>query len=246
VILLLDIGNSRIKWALTSGPGLTDTSAVAHHGSGLLPAALTRLRDLDPPTAIVAATVARGAVTDALEALALSEWGRAIRYASVLREGYGVTCGYHQLRRLGVDRWVALVAARQLLGGAVGVVDAGTAVTMDFMGATGRHLGGVIFPGPDLMRRSLSSGADQLGLVREGTADVFARDTDDAIFAGTILAVAGAIDSIRDRMQARGGPEATWLLTGGAAAELEPHLRGDYRHEPLLVLEGLRMVAPAY
>lgn len=245
MILLLDIGNSRIKWALSVGSALSTTGAAKHEGLGLTAEARTCLLALHEPALIVAASVARGAVTDALENFALSEWGQSIRYVSVERQGHGVICGYHHPQQLGVDRWAALVAARQLVKGPVGVVDAGTAVTLDFMDAAGEHLGGVIFPGPHLMRRSLFVGTDQLSWVNGGAPGVFARDTSNAVFAGTTLAVAAAVDSIRDSMEVKIEGQPAWLLTGGGVTEIAPHLQGHYRHEPALVLEGIGVIARA-
>jgi len=242
-VLVIDIGNSRVKWALASAAGLSSVDAASHQGAGLSAAARSRFLALNPPRAVIAASVARSAVTETLESLVRARWGLPIRYLSVLRQGHGIVCGYHQPRQLGVDRWVALVGARDQVAGAVGVVDVGTAITLDFLDANGLHLGGVILPGLELMRRSLSTGTEQLQLVRTGAPEVFAKDTGDAIYAGTTLAVAGAIDAVREHMQTVAHTQASWLLTGGAVAEIQPFLKAEYRYLPNLVLEGMRCLA---
>jgi type III pantothenate kinase len=150
---------------------------------------------------------------------------------------YGdVSNGYENPERLGVDRWCALLGARGLTAKPCLVVMAGTATTIDTLDGTGRFLGGLILPGVDLMRRSLASDTAALPLA-QGQHAAYPRNTDDAIVSGCLEAQAGAIERAYARIVNE--PEASCLLSGGAAQMLAPHLRIPYQLVDNLVLDGL-------
>jgi type III pantothenate kinase len=143
---------------------------------------------------------------------------------------------------MGADRWVALIAARALLGPKTCyVVDCGTAVTIDALAADGRHLGGVIVPGMRLMREALYRETRQIP-PEPGEARLFGQSTRDGVWGGALYAVASAIDGITERMSAEHGSGAR-LLTGGDVETVWPCLRGEYRWEPDLIFTGLRVIA---
>jgi type III pantothenate kinase len=154
----------------------------------------------------------------------------------------GVVNGYREPGQLGSDRWAALIAAHRLEPGNKLVVNVGTALTIDALAGDGRFLGGLIVPGPALMRRSLDRGTAELRLT-EGRFDELPRSTPDAITSGAIQAGAGAIAQLRDIMARLGLAPGRAILSGGAAGELAPHLPMECSIHENLVLDGLTLIA---
>jgi type III pantothenate kinase len=238
LILAIDAGNTRIKWGVRVGEswrarGATPTDAAAALGEGW-PA-------LAPGTRAIASNVGGPAVARHIESACASR-GLLPEFIASRREQLGVTSGYRDAAQLGTDRWAALVAAHH--GAAVHqlVVNAGTALTVDALRADGLFLGGIIVPGPALMRRSLGGGTAQLRLT-EGAFDAFPKSTPDAITTGSVLAAAGAIARMREAMAAAGAAPGRVVLSGGAAPELLPHLPMPVTLDDNLVLEGLVLIA---
>src|SRR5262249_21422624 len=117
-----------------------------------------------------------------------------------------------------------------------------TALTIDALADDGRFEGGVIVPGPKLMRRSLDRGTAGLRLT-EGDFDALPKSTPDAITTGAVQACVGAIGRMAQAMAARGSPPALVVISGGAAPEIVPHLPDRAVLEENLVLDGLRLIA---
>jgi type III pantothenate kinase len=150
----------------------------------------------------------------------------------------GVTNGYRDPAQLGADRWAALVAAHTLAQENVVVVNAGTALTIDALTSEGRFLGGLIVPGPAMMRSALDKGTAGLRQAQGRFAD-FPQATPDAIASGAVQAAVGAIMRIAAAMEKHGNKPARVLLSGGAAAEIRAHLPLECALHENLVLEGL-------
>jgi type III pantothenate kinase len=180
----------------------------------------------------------------------LARRGVAIRYVATTAERCGVTCGYADPSRLGVDRWLGVLAAYARAHGAACVVSAGTAVTFDAVSADGRHLGGVIMPGARLMaaaldRETSNIGSTPLAGLPPLGLDLLGRDTAAAVGRGALLALAAGIDRAVARVgQAFGAPPVAYL-TGGDATTLAPWLETRVEIRTDLVLEGLALVATA-
>ncbi|MDN5869718.1 MAG: type III pantothenate kinase [Nitrococcus sp.] len=239
--LLLDIGNSRIKWARAEGGRLTGCAGALPHG-GRLPAELLPIwAALDAPgEGVFAVSVAAPSIEREIGDWLHRNWGCEWRRLITPRVGGGIEIAYAQPAALGADRWAAMVGARQrgLLPSCV--VDCGTAVTLDAVDGAGRHLGGVIVPGLGMMRRSLTEGTHHLPAIDEGCIQVLATDTPTGIRSGTLLGLAALIDNLVERLTRSGGVP---VLTGGDAPELLPWLSQRYEHAPNLVLEGLAVLA---
>ena len=163
MILVVDIGNSRIKWAYATGQGLVDPGEIPHEG---LAATALQAFDQGAPAdveRILAVNVAGEAIGSAFTMHAERRWGLTPQFAATAREAHGVRCGYADPSRLGADRWVALIAAYRLAGGAACVIDAGTAVTLDAVDVRGRHLGGLILAGPKVVAAALDRRTSGIG-----------------------------------------------------------------------------------
>jgi type III pantothenate kinase len=187
---------------------------------------------------MVACNVAGPAVEAQLEDLA-RVLGVGLSMVRSQARQCGVTNGYDHPEQLGADRWAALIGARGLHAGACLVVNAGTATTVDALGADGLFAGGLILPGIALMRESLARNTAGLPLAQGGFREL-PRNTDDAIASGCLDATAGAIERMFARL--RNG-DALCLLSGGAADLVAPLLAVPWRSVPNLVLEGVARIA---
>ncbi len=242
MILLADVGNSRVKW-VTCEQGEFRTRGQARHGDESWAEWATRWwGNLPRPARVsivsVAGAEARAVLMDWIE----RNWAIEAEFAVSTAAACGVRNAYAEPERMGADRWVAMIAARALLGPKTCyVVDCGTALTVDALAADGQHRGGVIVPGMRLMREALYRETRQIP-PETGEAHLFGQSTRDGVWGGALHAVASAIDGIIDRMSAEHGPGAR-LLTGGDAETVLPCLRSEYRWEPDLIFQGLRVVA---
>jgi type III pantothenate kinase len=160
----------------------------------------------------------------------------------------GVRNGYLDYRQMGVDRWLAILASYVTYRSAACVVDAGTALTIDAVAADGSHRGGLIVPGPALMRRSLLQdtagirpAADRLVDTTSRPAAAWGRDTDSCIRLGALRATACLIEDRVKAWRDLEAPGAVLVLTGGDAAALGDALSLPVEHRPHLVLEGLAL-----
>jgi type III pantothenate kinase len=238
MILAIDAGNTRIKWGLHEGGVWQALGATATADSASLKEALgTAL----PAEEAIASNVA-GAQVRANIVAACQRGGTPIAFIESVREQLGVENGYRDPAQLGTDRWAALVAAHAGAPGHKLVVNAGTALTIDALTADGRFLGGLIVPGPALMRRSLDRGTAGLRLT-EGVLREFPESTPDAITSGAIQAAAGAVERLAALMAARGCPPGRIILSGGAAAEIAGALPITTTLHENLVLDGLLLIA---
>lgn len=239
--LILDLGNSRCKWALANA-GLQPSGAFVYSED------FTRTLDqafksLARPTQVAAVSVAGAARTDTLTQWVKRHWSLDLRQFHARATQCGVTNTYDAPAQLGADRWAALIAARARILGIVCVVDCGTAVTVDALDAGGVFRGGVISPGLALMRESLRQRTQGIGVVDGDASACLARTTADAVSAGTAFGLAGAIDRILDEQAAALGGAAQVLLTGGDAPKLQALLRHTTQLVPNLVLEGVARMA---
>lgn len=230
--LLLDIGNSRLKWALLDGDRLAPAQAVEHAGAPQQ--ALAQLA-IPPPAAVWISHVVGSEGEEQLAAAIERRWNLQPRFARTQARCDGLIVGYSEPERLGVDRWLAMLTAWQRCRTANIVVDAGTALTADVVDAGGQHLGGLIAPGLLTAQRGV------LGATRFATRDIHAvphtglgRDTEACVRQGAMLGCLGAIDRAAAQL-----PGATGFITGGDAATLLSGLDARWQHRADLVLEGL-------
>ncbi|MCX7157170.1 MAG: type III pantothenate kinase [Rhodocyclales bacterium] len=228
MILCLDAGNTRLKYGLFDGRSWSKQGALDHKALDDLLAKLP-----EKPARIVACNVAGEATGNRIEALA-AQSGLPLDWLTSSFAACGVSNGYDNPRQLGADRWAALIGARALHEGPCAVVMAGTATTIDALDGKGLFRGGLILPGLSLMRAALAHNTAGLPHAA-GHYRPHPTNTDDAIVSGAIHATLGAIE----RMQLTLGDAAMCLLSGGAAAELAPHMNLPCRLIDNLVLEGL-------
>jgi type III pantothenate kinase len=246
MILLIDIGNTRIKWAQLIGTALGEQSAAAHAAwtQDDLVRALsnTTMR----PQRVLISNVGGAKIGEWVRNCAAGAWQITAEFIESTAQAGGVRTGYADPNKLGVDRWLAMIAAHALEQRAVCVVSVGTAMTIDAVDAAGQHLGGVIVPGPDLMLKSLlhnTSDLAQRSQQGSSTEAVFADNTLGAMQQGAVHALAALIERAFTTMRRETKDEPALLLTGGASARVASALSLSYKSIPDLVLRGLAVVA---
>ena len=250
MILLVDIGNTRVKWALLRGVRLGRLRARAHDGQAQVLEAIVR-RAPRSVTRVVAVNVAGAKFERALRAASRERFGVRPELIRSTREAGGVRNGYRETWRLGADRWVGVIGARALARARSSVVaNAGTALTLDAVSAGGRHLGGAIIPGSTAMIAGIIKGTNGIGRrargARASRRRLFAADTASALAAGAQFAAAALIDRAVDEAARELRAVPLLILTGGAAPDLKPHLRHKARMVPDLVLHGLAALARGF
>lgn len=244
--LLVDAGNTRIKWARLSEDGLGPSRAAVH--------ATWRPRDYARRLfggarlgRVLVSSVAGPEIKTALRRAA-REKRVPISFVTVPAQGGGILVGYREPWRLGVDRFIGMVGAHELFKGVpVCVVGVGTALTLDLVSREGRHLGGAIIPAPALMVQTLL--AHTYGIRRRAQGGrwrldgPFGRSTRDAISAGSRYAAAAMIDRVVEESAALVGGAPLVVLTGGGAPEVRPLVLSHCLGVPDLVLRGLAALA---
>lgn len=251
MILVSDLGNSRIKWGrvaygASDGGALEQHEGIRYGEEGLEHSLEEAWGTLETPRAVVYCAVAPESVVSELVHYASSRWGLRAHRLAPTAQAYGVTCAYDEPRQLGADRWAALAAARAISPdrGAI-IVDAGTAITVDCLTADGVHVGGVILPGVRLMRRALGEGTARIGSVGGGEVNLKTHNTASAVATGTVLGAAAAVDRIVADYTALAGDNARLLMCGGEGELLCEHTATRFELIPDLVLRGLCIVARA-
>jgi type III pantothenate kinase len=246
--LLIDAGNSRLKWARLAR-GHYRRGGSLKMQAARLPAQLKKLlRSAAPIGHIWFASVAGAKFEGALRRAARASQLPPPRRVRTRRSAGGIRNGYSEPWRLGVDRWVALIGARQLFPDrALCVIDVGTALTVDLLDEDGRHRGGAIIPGPALMAGSLIK--QTAGIARRarggggGGRGLFARQTGAGLRQGARYAGAALIERAAEEATALLGARPLMVLAGGAAPVVATALRARYQRVDDLVLRGLAVLA---
>jgi type III pantothenate kinase len=242
--LLFDVGNTRVKWGVFEKGRIAKSGSITHeklHDSGFGGLVSHLPRDVDR---VLACNVAGQTFATRLSGVIGMHCSTDVHFARAEREGYGLTNSYKRPRRIGVDRWVAMIGARAEFAGALCVVDAGTAVTLDALDREGRHLGGLIVAGLTLMADALHTNTSEIPPARKAPAvmasgmGMFANTTESAVQNGALTAVCGAIERAVHAMRSAGFRPKV-VLTGGDASRILKHLDATVLHRPNLVLQGL-------
>ena len=238
MILELDVGNSRIKWRLLAADDLSVTGVG--HVSGF--DELQQVPELEVTISMARMCSVRGGdINKELKDWVRSKHGLDLLQAAVIQSCGGVTNQYADVSRLGIDRWLAMLAAYRRAGGACMIIDSGTAFTIDVLDAQGLHLGGYIIPGLKLMRSSLESSTSiRLSDNYSAYSQSLGHSTDEAVFNGTVAVLLATIKKLRESVG------AVEIYFAGGDAALLYGLAGLDRSEVVtsLVLDGLDIACP--
>lgn len=237
MILVIDAGNTRIKW------GLHDGQVWQSHGQcplGETGAFSDALDQLPTPGKIMLSNVAGSQVQATLDH-ALARYPVKVQRALARASQCGVRNGYATPGQLGMDRWAALIGAHHSPCNAALVINAGTAITVDAL-HQGVFPGGIILPGYRMMSHMLQQGTSGLA-VAPGKLRVWPDNTADALESGRLLAITGAVLHLREQFCKLAGNPPELIISGGDATTLARHLPQPQRVVENLVLEGLRIIA---
>ncbi len=263
MILTVDIGNSRIKWALWHEDAIIDRAAAAYELENCATIFDQLFSDMEQSsdarderfsrevlTEIFAICVAGNEVSQLFDSWVRQRWQLDVEYLKTGKRFKDVTNAYDDPDQHGVDRWACVVAAHQLFPDVpVCVIGAGTAITFDMIKKTGQHMGGYILPSYTAMRSALLAGT--ANVVSEYDSEFKKQDvpnnTSEAVNQGLhILLQAGvrefcqrAQDALRDEPDALEAPVQI-IITGGFAQTILSYPDIPVmRHEPDLVMQGL-------
>ena len=249
MLLAVDVGNTQSVFGLFERERLLEHWRVATEAErtgdeiGALVARLLELRDLgfDDVSGVCLSTTVPPLVRS------YTEFAERYAEARILVVGPGTKTGipvrYDDPREVGPDRIVNAVAARERHGAPSIVVDFGTSTNFDAVSAEGEYVGGVLAPGIEVSMDALFARAARLTQVDFVPPErTIATSTTAALQSGVVFGFAGQVDGIVDRMRAELGQEAKVVATGGLAGLIAPHSRTIEEVDPLLTLEGLRLV----
>ncbi len=248
--LAIDVGNTRLKWALHAAPA--PGSAVLAQGvefleniEGLGERAWS---GLPPPDVMLGCIVAGEAVKRRVQQ-EMELWDVSANWVVASEAEAGLVNGYDHPSRLGPDRWVAMIGARHrmLVRGDVQpmvVVMVGTAVTVEAVDTSGRFLGGLILPGHGIMLRALESGTAGLH-VPTGEVREFPTNTSDALTSGGTFAIAGAVECMVQHLRRHCHSEPVCMMTGGAGWKMAPNMSARFELVESLIFDGLLVLAQA-
>ena len=245
MLLLIDIGNTRIKWATFLRDAIEAQRAVPH-ATWTLTECLAAFGALPAPTRVLVSNVGGERVASIVRDASMQCWGLEPEFIHSTSAAAGITNAYPEPAKLGVDRWLAMIGAYAEHRRALCVVGIGTAATIDGVDASGRHLGGLIIPGPDLMIDSLLRNTSDIARrAQQGSVGtgMFANNTLGAIHQGAAQAVAALAERAVESMRESLGTQPLLILTGGASAEVSKLIRTPHAVTADLVLRGLVVMA---
>lgn len=243
--LLVDSGNTFIKWQLLAGDA---ASKVA--GKCLTEDVLTLARhweNIAAPDRVVISNVSGKKIGSELCLSVAELWGLEVEFVSSESNCCGLVNSYHQPEQLGVDRWMAMVGAYSIKHRLTVVIDCGTAVTVDLITEDGVFLGGVILPG---LKTALNSLVNETNAVEEKTeteikweGNVAALSTAGGVQAGVMFGLAGGIERVVAELVSKVDSNPEIYITGGDAEKILPYLSLDVILQSDLVIQGLSIFA---
>jgi type III pantothenate kinase len=240
--LLIDAGNTRIKWCWYDGEDLPLDYESAEY-EDLEEQGADLFKGSGPDTDDILISNVAGEDIRQLLTDCFSEWDLTPKFFTSKAAGCGITNAYTQPEKLGVDRWLSMIGAWTIRQEAACIVDCGTAVTIDVLNDRGEHLGGMIVPGMELMQDSLINQADGILADEEieqvDSHSLLARDTASAVAAGTLYALVTLIERVRQDIEKELGIDLPLYLSGGDVDLIQPLLGCHSTHEPMIVFQGM-------
>ncbi len=238
--LLVDIGNTRIKWGIDKNGEIVRGGSIAYKQTDFTQAIQLEWLQLNTPQLLAISSVSAKEITQKLVGFAYKKWPDVnIFFAKSSAQAGSVKNAYQQPESLGIDRWLGLIALRHYYPGNSCIIDCGTAITVDFLDKNGQHLGGLISPGMRLMKQSLYQGTEALAFKHQNYSLGLADFTDAAIYTGTVYAVAGLIEkAVSGLCQCE-----KLVITGGDAELIANTLALETIVEPDFILKGLALLA---
>ncbi|MBQ4854763.1 type III pantothenate kinase [Rhodanobacter sp. B2A1Ga4] len=243
--LLLDLGNTRLKWALQVQPAGWLARGAVDWQEDLAAVLEPAWAGLPRPAQVVAASVVDAAREAQVATMTQHLFACTPTWLRTPAHACGVRNAYAEPQRLGVDRFLAMVAAHAEGHAPCVLAGVGTALTLDALAADGQHLGGLIAPGPQLMQQSLLGATVRVRPERPGKLVELADNTADAVASGCWQAAAALVERFAAHTAARLGATPELILGGGDGESLLPLLSLPARLSQDGVLRGLAVWANA-
>ena len=245
-MMLLDIGNSAVKWALQERGEMTHRGRFIHQADDFPGLADAAWSALPKPAGLAVANVAGIGMERSVVAWAEAHWAVTPQFVRVTGQVAGVTNAYSDPGTLGIDRWTAMIAAYHEYAGPVCVIDCGTAITIDVVDVDGQHRGGLIAPGIGMMKQSLLNETAEIrtaSVTESQPVTLLARGTREAVNKGVIYMGSAMIDRVLADIVAEYGEQTALVITGGDADSVLPLTGWQPRNDPDLVLKGIAILA---
>lgn len=241
--LLIDIGNSRIKWAYLVNRELKDPQAHDYKDVDLNELLENAWQNKQKPEHILIANVAGKVIADKVSTVSNNKWKISPVFVQAEQQCAGVINAYRDITQFGIDRWLAVIATWNRYHTPACVVSCGTAITIDGVSKSGLHTGGLIVPGLHMMQNQLINETNGIN------TDVclsfnleFGQSTSECISNGTVRTIVSLIDNVAKEMSSKYGNTLACIITGGYAEQINTLLSVKFDHDPHLVLNGLAIL----
>ena len=242
--LLVDAGNSRIKWARLVNDDLQYSGAINYTGPEVLEKLTAAWHELEVPEQVLIANVAGNSIGEVLDIITRDLWGKSTVVASVEKEYRGLKNAYRKISQLGIDRWLALIASWVQYPAPVCLVSCGTAVTLDAIAKSGQHLGGLIIPGVFLQQEILNKYTSRINLEPGDNFKLnLGKSTDECVSNGAVRSVVSLIESVKGELTLEHGDNLSCIISGGYGGKINRLLPKQFIYEPDLVLKGLSIIS---
>lgn len=236
--LLVDIGNTRLKWVQFHQGEFYQSGAIHCRKQSFKESLECAWQDIPTPQGIYLACVGSMKIKQALDNVVKKQWpDQYVEEIQTPAEANGVTNGYLKTSKLGIDRWLGFMGAYHEYKKSICVVSCGTAITLDIVDQSGLHLGGMIMPGLRLMRHALENNTEKLISFSESPLLGLANGTESAISSGNLAAIQGFITFGLAQYKA----PIQLLMTGGDACSITEILQLDAMIDTELVFKGLAL-----
>lgn len=239
--LLIDVGNSRIKWLLSQNAEVMIDAEI--HSVKTIDALVLAWETIAKPHRLAISNVTGIKRTEQIVKLAERLWpGIEVIIAQTTAYAIGVSNAYAQPENLGVDRWLVLLAINRFHQLPAIIVDCGTAITVDVLAVDGKHQGGLIIPGLNLMKKSLQQGAHRLQYTDNVAQTDLGISTPSGIANGALMSVLGLIEKLYQQLTEAEGAAQNLILTGGDAQLIAQHIAINAKVDKYAVLQGLALL----
>ena len=244
-VLLIDIGNSSLKWCIADSNGLSAMSQELYPKDITTDFFIHNWHVLEQPNDIVVSCVAQNIVWLALEKACFELWDIKVQKVNSLKKQFGLINAYENVSSLGSDRWCAMLGGLHQANSAFIVINAGSALTVDVVNEAGQHLGGYVVPGINMMKKSLGLHTAQVQV--DSTSNVLTdlslgHSTEECVESGIHLLVVKFIEAIYKKVSLDMNGCQTFV-SGGDAKSITDLLSFNSDVVPDLVLRGLAVIA---
>lgn len=246
--VLIDAGNSCLKISTIENLSNSDMDFHVINYPNLYDDLFNFLFNTKPSNVLVS-NVGNPVTFKIISEVVYKLWHIEPNLVNVMQNKYGLSTRYTDPKALGVDRWIAMIAARHEFKTKLCVIDCGTAVTIDVVSDAGMHLGGLITPGITMSRHSLDLKTNNLPLVENINENInnesalLAINTRDAILGGTLYQISAYIERIISEIKQEFGQDIECVITGGDAGKIQSLIYHHFHYRQTLILDGLRVMA---